>query len=81
MRVPNLTLMAPADVLELLDVLENHGIAVWLSGGWGVDALRGRQTREHADLDITISATDRHNRQIPKMAACTRPNCRTLQVT
>ena len=51
--------MAASDVLELLDLLEGHGIQVWLNGGWGVDALLGRQTREHDDLDITISAADR----------------------
>ncbi|WP_290061028.1 nucleotidyltransferase domain-containing protein [Amycolatopsis solani] len=26
--------------------------AVWLAGGWGIDALLGRQTREHGDLDL-----------------------------
>ena len=51
--------MAIPDVLELLDFLGGHAIQVWLNGGWGVDALLGRQTREHDDLDITISATDK----------------------
>jgi lincosamide nucleotidyltransferase A/C/D/E len=53
--------MAASDVLELLDLVEARGIAVWLNGGWGVDALIGHQTREHDDLDITISATDRQS--------------------
>lgn len=51
--------MAASDVVELLDFLGGRAIQVWLNGGWGVDALLGRQTREHDDLDITISATDR----------------------
>jgi len=25
-----------------------------IDGSWGVDALIGRQTREHADLDVTV---------------------------
>ncbi|WP_370972378.1 nucleotidyltransferase domain-containing protein [Amycolatopsis sp. cg9] len=25
---------------------------VWLAGGWGIDALLGRQTRDHGDLDL-----------------------------
>jgi lincosamide nucleotidyltransferase A/C/D/E len=50
--------MAASDVVEILDLLEARGIAVWLNGGWGVDALLGHQTREHEDLDITISASD-----------------------
>lgn len=51
--------MKAPDVVELLGWLERHGIEVWLNGGWGVDALLGSQTREHEDLDITISAGDR----------------------
>jgi lincosamide nucleotidyltransferase A/C/D/E len=51
--------MKAPDVVELLGWLERHGIDVWLNGGWGVDALLGYQTREHEDLDITISAGDR----------------------
>jgi len=31
---------------------------MWIDGGWGVDALLGRQTRQHADLDIIISEDD-----------------------
>ena len=48
-----------SDVVELLGRLEAQGINVWLNGGWGVDALLGYQSREHQDLDITISAGDR----------------------
>jgi lincosamide nucleotidyltransferase A/C/D/E len=33
-------------------VLESKEIEVWLDGGWGVDALLERQTREHDDLDL-----------------------------
>jgi lincosamide nucleotidyltransferase A/C/D/E len=51
--------MTASDVVELLSWLEQHGIEVWLNGGWGVDALLGHQTRDHEDLDITISAADR----------------------
>ena len=52
-------MVSAADVIEILSWLEQHGIDVWLNGGWGVDALLGHQTREHEDLDITISAADR----------------------
>jgi lincosamide nucleotidyltransferase A/C/D/E len=51
--------MKGSDVVELLEWLEQHGIDVWLNGGWGIDALLGHQTREHEDLDITIPAADR----------------------
>jgi lincosamide nucleotidyltransferase A/C/D/E len=46
--------MTAADALEVLELLEAAGIEPWLDGGWGVDALLGVQTREHADLDLTI---------------------------
>jgi lincosamide nucleotidyltransferase A/C/D/E len=43
-----------ADVLELLAVAADLGAMVWLDGGWGVDALLGRQTRPHGDIDIVV---------------------------
>jgi lincosamide nucleotidyltransferase A/C/D/E len=42
------------DVHEVLDALAGHGVGVWLDGGWGIDALVGEQTREHADLDAAV---------------------------
>ena len=40
----------------MLDVLTGAGIEHWVGGGWGVDALVGRQTREHRDLDLAVDA-------------------------
>ncbi|MBE1497367.1 lincosamide nucleotidyltransferase A/C/D/E [Amycolatopsis lexingtonensis] len=37
-------------VLRVLEAVAPN--AVWLAGGWGIDALLGRQTREHGDLDL-----------------------------
>jgi lincosamide nucleotidyltransferase A/C/D/E len=48
---------APA-LLRVLDRLESEGIDVWLDGGWGVDALLGRATREHDDLDLVAELRD-----------------------
>ncbi|HUS42567.1 MAG TPA: hypothetical protein VMY16_07860 [Ilumatobacteraceae bacterium] len=42
------------DVVWLLDVMDGLGITPVLAGGWGVDALAGRQTREHRDLDVLV---------------------------
>jgi len=44
-------------VIEVLAILEKASVPVWLDGGWGVDALLGEQTRDHADLDIIVSST------------------------
>ncbi|MFG1644468.1 nucleotidyltransferase domain-containing protein [Amycolatopsis sp. NPDC049252] len=41
------------DARTVLRVLETLAPAeVWVAGGWGVDALLGRQTRDHRDLDL-----------------------------
>jgi lincosamide nucleotidyltransferase A/C/D/E len=45
-------------VVEVIKALDHAAIRVWLDGGWGVDALLGEQTREHADLDIILGSTD-----------------------
>lgn len=45
-----------ADLLKVLDLMETFGMRYWLDGGWGVDVLLGKQTREHRDVDINFDA-------------------------
>jgi len=52
---PNMT---AADLVGLLQALNNAAIAVWLDGGWGVDALLETQTRPHKDVDIILRVAD-----------------------
>ena len=47
--------MTAANVLEVLDRLASCGVEVWIDGGWGVDALIGRETRPHGDLDVVVA--------------------------
>jgi lincosamide nucleotidyltransferase A/C/D/E len=54
--------MTAADVVDLYAELEHLGITIWVDGGWGVDALLGKQTRAHKDLDI--AADERHVRKL-----------------
>jgi len=42
------------DVLEVLRRLDEAQIDWWVDGGWGVDALLGRETRPHDDLDLAV---------------------------
>jgi len=51
-------MLTAADAIEILDFLEAAAIPVWVDGGWGVDALLGEQTRDHADLDIAARSED-----------------------
>ena len=44
------------DLMIVINLLENADITYWLDGGWGVDALAGKQTREHRDIDINFDA-------------------------
>jgi lincosamide nucleotidyltransferase A/C/D/E len=44
------------EVLAVLADLTEAGCSVWVVGGWGVDALVGRQTRLHRDLDLALDA-------------------------
>jgi lincosamide nucleotidyltransferase A/C/D/E len=46
------------DVLAVTRALEEVGVRHWLGGGWGVDALVGRVTRAHRDLDLAVPAED-----------------------
>jgi lincosamide nucleotidyltransferase A/C/D/E len=55
-RVPDI--MNADAVVQILAALEQASVQIWLDGGWGVDALLGEQTRDHADLDIILSSTD-----------------------
>lgn len=50
--------MTDERVLELLGVLRSAGVEAVLDGGWGIDALLGRQTREHEDLDLVVALAD-----------------------
>ncbi|HEX4212568.1 MAG TPA: amino acid transporter [Candidatus Dormibacteraeota bacterium] len=46
-------------VLSVLDRLDREGVRWWIDGGWGVDALAGRQTRPHDDVDVVVADEDR----------------------
>jgi lincosamide nucleotidyltransferase A/C/D/E len=51
--------MVSADeVISIYRLLSNHNIPVWLTGGWGIDALLGEQTRPHHDLDVIMLVDD-----------------------
>ena len=50
--------MTSDKVLDLYNWLKDNGITVWIDGGWCVDALLSRQTREHDDLDIAVHRKD-----------------------
>jgi lincosamide nucleotidyltransferase A/C/D/E len=50
--------MLATEVIDLYNKLATLGIQIWIDGGWGVDALLGKQTRPHKDLDIAMQEKD-----------------------
>ncbi|MCL2280665.1 nucleotidyltransferase family protein [Candidatus Saccharibacteria bacterium] len=54
--------MPANEVVEILRLLEQNNVEVYVDGGWGIDALLGEQTRKHGDLDIALS-----HKHVPKL--------------
>ena len=54
--------MTSTDAVNIIKLLEQNEIEVYVVGGWGVDALLGEQTRKHSDLDIALP-----HRFVPKL--------------
>ena len=50
------------DVIDIYKLLEDNGILITIDGGWSIDALIGKQTRKHNDLDIALEHKD-----VPKL--------------
>lgn len=46
------------DAVRIYKLLAANNIPVWLTGGWGIDALLGEQTRPHKDLDVLMLLDD-----------------------
>lgn len=44
------------DLITVINILENAGITYWIDGGWGIDILAGKQTRDHRDIDINFDS-------------------------
>ena len=49
-----------SEVLTIIGWLTERETVYQVNGGWGVDALVGRQTREHGDLDVFVDAVFTH---------------------
>jgi lincosamide nucleotidyltransferase A/C/D/E len=49
--------MLPGEVAAVYLDFEDHCIPLWLVGGWGIDALTERTTRDHHDLDVLVEVT------------------------
>lgn len=59
--------MSAEQARALYELLDRSGVRCWVMGGWGVDALLGRMTREHKDLDLLVLLSD-----LPRYAVVVR---------
>ena len=50
--------MSAEDAVVILDRVEAAGLSVWVDGGWAIDAVAGRQTRAHDDLDLVVPSEE-----------------------
>jgi lincosamide nucleotidyltransferase A/C/D/E len=50
--------MPEREARRVLRAIQDAGHGVVVFGGWGTDALLGRQSRRHGDLDLLIEARD-----------------------
>jgi lincosamide nucleotidyltransferase A/C/D/E len=51
-------MVSAEDVISIYQNLSANDIQVWLTGGWGIDALLQKQTRPHKDLDVIMLVDD-----------------------
>lgn len=56
MRDGGKTAADKSSFLMIVDMLTELDIRYWIEGGWGIDVLLGKQTREHRDIDIDFDA-------------------------
>jgi lincosamide nucleotidyltransferase A/C/D/E len=47
--------MSAASAARIYVALSETGGPFWVDGGWGVDALLGRETRAHCDIDLVVT--------------------------
>ena len=45
-----------AEVLRVLDALDEAGVRAGITGGWGIDALLRRESRSHGDVDLGVAS-------------------------
>ena len=53
------------DLMTIINLLKDSNIKYWIDGGWGVDILAGKQTRNHRDIDVDFDA--QHTEELLKI--------------
>ncbi len=48
----------PLTISETAELLRDASFPWWICGGWSIDLFLGRQTREHADVEVGVLRRD-----------------------
>ena len=56
--MPDLGSWEPLMPAGVCAAFAGSGVRWWIAGGWSLDLLVGRQTRRHADIDVTVLRGD-----------------------
>lgn len=48
----------PLSLDSVAELFKSVDIPWWIAGGWAIDLFLGRQTREHADIDVLVLRED-----------------------
>jgi hypothetical protein len=56
--MPDLGSWEPLTPAAVCGLFAGSGVRWWIAGGWSLDLLVGRQTRRHADIDVTVLRAD-----------------------
>ncbi len=54
---------------ELIVITETAGILIWFCGGYALDALEGRLTRQHTDIDLLVRQEDKERLKTTLLSA------------
>jgi aminoglycoside-2''-adenylyltransferase len=46
---------------EAASLMQGYGRPWWVGGGWALDLFLGRETRQHADLDVVVFRADQEH--------------------
>lgn len=47
-------MVSKENAIEIISLAYDNGVKIYLDGGWAVDALLGRETRTHNDIDLFV---------------------------
>lgn len=51
--------MTEKQAIQIVSKLKNENLEFWIDGGWGIDSLVGKMTRNHNDIDLFFELSNK----------------------